>query len=264
MAYYLSAAKLQAYHRCPQAYYFRYERRVPGAAFFGSASLGTALHQALDQIYRDWHYQEPIPKMEWIDYCWSQQVEGLSPAHIIEGHTILRRYYQGFMANQRAIARPLATEGRIQGYLQAGNLEFALSGRYDRLDWLEDGLELIDYKSTKEVEELDPVKLDLQMGLYYLALEQRYQRSLKRLSFLYLRTGEKVSFDVTPEHKQQVEVMIRDLASQLRTDRNWKPIVGKHCTRCAYSRYCPAMQIEPEPLPEDAKPEQELQLVLSL
>lgn len=58
MVYQLLATKLQTYHRCPQAYYFRYELRLKTAAFFGSAALGTALHQALAQVYRDWHYLE--------------------------------------------------------------------------------------------------------------------------------------------------------------------------------------------------------------
>ena len=40
--------------------------------------------------------------------------------------------------------RPLATEGRVQGELQVHGLEFKLMGRYDRLDFMEDGLELID------------------------------------------------------------------------------------------------------------------------
>ena len=62
MTYALSAAKLQTYYRCPRAYYFRYERRIESAAFFGSAVLGTSLHQALAQIYQDWHYQDAIPR----------------------------------------------------------------------------------------------------------------------------------------------------------------------------------------------------------
>jgi len=63
----------------------------------------------------------------------------------------------------------------------------------DRIDYLEDGLELIDYKSTKEVKLPDPAEIDLQIGLYYLALEQRYRSCLQRLSLLYLRSGEKLS-----------------------------------------------------------------------
>lgn len=264
MSYFLSAAKLQTYHRCPRAYYFRYERRLDGAAFYGAAALGTSLHQALAQIYQDWHYQDPIPRWDWIEYCWSRQMGELSPNQISEGRAILRRYYYSFIFNQSAMRRPVAVEGRIQGALQVENLEFTLSGRYDRLDYLEDGLELIDYKSAKEIEPTDPDEVDLQIGLYYLALEQRYQRSLKRLSLIYLRTGDKVSFEATPCHRDRVESVVTDLAVELRRDRSWIPFPGTHCDRCAYARYCPAMRAEPEPLPEGTKPEPGLQLVLSL
>jgi len=264
MTYTLSAAKLQTYDRCPLAYYFRYERRLPGAAFYSSAVLGTSLHQALAHIYQDWHYQDAIPRWDWIEYCWEQHREGLNETQVDEGRTILRRYYEHFICSESAIRRPVAVEGRIQGTLQVENLEFTLSGRYDRLDYLEDGLELIDYKTSKSTEPALPDDLDLQIGLYYLALEQRYHRSLKRLSLIYLRSSEKVSYEVTPEHQEHVQQVISELAVQLRYDRQWAPYPGAQCDRCAYARYCPAMRAEPDPLPEEARPEAGLQLVLSL
>lgn len=264
MSYVLSAAKLQTYRRCPRAYYFRYERRLEGSSFYGSAALGTSLHQALAQVYQDWHYQDPVPRLDWIEYCWNQQIGDLTPNQIAEGRAILRRYYYSFIASQSAMRRPVAIEGRIQGSLQVENLEFVLSGRYDRLDYLDEGLELIDYKSAKEVETVEPEEIDLQIGLYYLALEQHYSRSLKQLSLLYLRSGEKVGYVATSEHRDRVEQVISELAVELRRDRRWEPVPGNQCTRCAYARYCPALQQEPEPLPEDARPERGLQLVLSL
>ncbi|HIK56661.1 MAG TPA: PD-(D/E)XK nuclease family protein [Synechococcales cyanobacterium M55_K2018_004] len=265
MTYVLSASKLQTYYRCPLSYYFRYERKLPGAAFYSSAALGTSLHQTLAKVYDDWHYQDPIPRYEWVEYCWAQYTGGLTASQINDGRKILRRYYDTFIASESAIRRPLAVEGRIQGTLRVQDLEFTLSGRYDRLDYLDDGLELIDYKSSKESESLiNDEELDLQIGLYYLALEQRYQRHLKRLSLVYLRSGDKLSFDVTPSHRNRVEQVIGELALQLRYDRNWTPFPGEQCDRCAYSRFCPAVRAEPDPLPEEAKPEPGLQLVLSL
>jgi len=264
MTYALSAAKLQTYYRCPQAYYFRYERKIPGAAFFSSAALGTSLHQALAQIYQEWHYQDSIPRFDWLEFCWNQHTEGLSDTQTTEGRAILQRYYESFIRSQSSMRRPVAVEGRIQGTLQVENLEFVLSGRYDRLDYLEDGLELIDYKSSKEPEVALPDEMDLQIGLYYLALEQRYSRTLKRLSLIYLRSSEKISYEVTPDHRDQVTAVISDMALQLRYDQTWAPFPGDQCDRCAYARYCPAMRAEPEPLPEEARPEAGLQLVLSL
>jgi putative RecB family exonuclease len=262
MAYHLSAAKLQTYDRCPQAYYFRYERGLRNAPFYSSAALGTALHQALAQIYRDWHYQEPIPDLEWIETCWAQQVQDLSPEQILEGRTILRRYYELYILSRSSMRQPIAVEGKIQATLQVENIEFVLTGRYDRLDALEAGLELIDYKSSKTVEERSPAEVNLQLGLYYLALEQRYLQQLQQLTLIYLRSGEQINLQVTPDHKHQVHQTISDLAVRLRSDENWQPTPGDQCSQCGYARYCPAMQSRPEPLPEEAKPAPQLQLTL--
>jgi putative RecB family exonuclease len=264
MAYQLSATKLQTYHRCPQAYFFRYELGLKTATFFGSTALGTALHQALAQSYRDWHYKDPLPKLDWFHHCWEQNSKALSPAQVEEGLRILENYYNKFIAGEVALHRPLAVEGNIQGILRVQNLEFKMTGRCDRIDYLDDGLELIDYKSTRAVKLPNPDEIDLQIGLYYLALEQRYRQSLQKLSLVYLRTGDKVSFDATPEHKQLVEATISELAFRLRTDDMWEATTGEHCDRCTYARYCGAVQEQPEPLPENAKSSRQMQLVLSI
>ncbi|NEQ97436.1 MAG: PD-(D/E)XK nuclease family protein [Cyanothece sp. SIO2G6] len=269
MAYSVSAAKLQTYDRCPRSYYFRYERKLPSTSFFGSAALGSSLHRALACIYTDWHYNQPLPSQEWVESCWNRQIQdrvhGLTEKQQAEGRQIVQQYYQDFMAGERSLRRPLAVEGRIRGTLQVQNIEFTLAGRYDRLDYLDDdGLELIDYKSSKEVPVHDPDDMDLQIGLYYLALEQRYPLALKRLSLIYLRTGEKISFNATPFHRERVKSVISELAMQLRHDQRWVPFPGSQCDRCAFAKYCTAACPEPEPLPEEAKPEPQLQLAFNL
>jgi len=264
MPYHLSATKLQLYNLCPQAFYFRYECNLESAAMFGSAALGTALHQALAHVHWQWHYQESHPSRAWMRYCWQQHNEGLTPGQMTEGLDILDTYYDRFIATRPSLAKPMAVEGRIQATLLIHNIEFVVSGRYDRIDFLDDGLELIDYKSGREVKQPDPTEVDLQLGLYCLALEQRYQRSLKRLSLIYLRSGDQVSFEVTPDHRQRVKDVIETLALELRDAGPWKPRSGNQCDRCTYLRYCPALQKNPVPLPKGSKPERRLQLALAI
>ncbi|HEY9616175.1 MAG TPA: PD-(D/E)XK nuclease family protein [Microcoleaceae cyanobacterium] len=263
MAYQISATKLQTYKRCPYAYYLRYEHRLTPGNFFGAAALGTALHQALAQFHRDWHYQQALPDLQWVHHCWNQHSSGLSASQVMEGMAILENYYHNFIANAVALTQPLAVEGKIQGYLQAENLEFSLVGRYDRIDFLPDGLELIDYKSSREVKLPDSSEINLQIGLYYLALKQTYQRSLQYLSLLFLRSGEKIRFAATEDHQEQVEEVISNLAVQLRQDRRWDPCPGKQCDRCSYARYCSAVTHDPAPIPETRATSQ-LQLALNL
>ena len=264
MAYQISATKLQTYHRCPQAYYFRYELGLKTPGFFGNAKLGTALHQSLAKIYRDWHYLDPLPPLDWISSCWQQFSNNLSPSQAEEGQEILENYYYQFIAGETALARPLAVEGLIKGRLFVNDLDFKISGRYDRLDFLGDGLELIDYKSTKEVKLPPSDYIDLQIGLYYIALEQRYQSCLQQLSLLYLRTGEKIVFEASSKHKQQVETVIGELAWRLRTDEQWEPKTGEQCEVCTYARYCSAVSDQPEPLPQSANAPRQIQLSLNL
>lgn len=264
MVYPLSATKLLDYHRCPQAYYFKYERGLKANAFFKSPLLGKALHRALARIYGDWNYTEPIPRIDWIHLCWQRVNNELTPELSAQGLEILEAYYYQYIATLPALRKPVAVEGKIQARLNLCNLEFKITGRYDRLDWLDDGLELIDYKSSRKIPQFEPDEIDLQLGLYYLALEQRYKKSLQQMSLIYLQLGEPIVFEATPRHKRQAELTIGQLAVQLRTDQEWEPIPGHHCERCSYTGYCPAITDSPEPLPETAREQRPLQLTLGL
>jgi putative RecB family exonuclease len=252
--YPLSATKLVTYKQCPQAYNFRYEHRLQSPAAFGNAELGNALHQALAVAYRDWHYNynEHKPSWDWFDRCWNRSCDRLTTAQVIEGRKILRGYYEQFVLPLDVMPKPLGVESRICARIQFENIEFSLGGRYDRLDIMPDGdLELIDYKTNKIP--TIPDEIDVQLGLYYLALEQVYQQNLKRLSFIFLRTRERVDFEVTGAHREQVRSLISDLALRLRNDSEWEPCVGGHCDRCGYQKYCGARTEVPEALPETGK-----------
>ena len=261
MAYYLSATKLKSYARCPKAYYFRYECGLNEPSAFGSAALGTALHNALAQFYQDWHYQEPLPPEQWMRQCWENHNAGLTDRQMDEGWKILAQYYEREIVLAGTMQRPLATEGRVCGKLQANGIEFQLVGRYDRIDFLEDGLELIDYKSAKSPTLPLPEEIDLQLGLYYLALEQRYGRSLKRLTLLHLRKGDRISYEASEAHKRQTQGVISKLARRLREEDEWQPRCGEQCRQCPYARYCPAVAPKPDVA---VQKERRLQLCLSL
>ncbi|EDX82697.1 hypothetical protein S7335_999 [Synechococcus sp. PCC 7335] len=228
---------------------------------FASAALGTALHAALAQFYQDWHYQEPLPSDAWLQQCWENNNAGLTDKQLADSWQLMQQYYERELVPVGTMQRPLATEGRLQGTLQANDIEFKLVGRYDRIDFVDGGLELIDYKSAKSPQLPSANEIDLQLGLYYLALEQRYGQSLKQMTLLFLRTGDRVSYEATEVHKQQVQTVIGELARGLREEEGWQARCGQQCRSCGYARYCPAVQPEAEPVV--ALP-RKLQLCLSL
>ena len=261
MAYSLSATKLKSYARCPKAYYFRYECGLSTQGAFASAALGNTLHSALAQFYQNWHYREPLPSEAWLSECWEAASARLSDRQLTEGWQIMQTYYEREVVPLGVMQKPLATEGRVQGELQIEGVEFKLLGRYDRIDFLDDGLALIDYKSAKSPKLPSSQEVDLQLGLYALALEQRYGRSLRQMSLLYLRTGDRITYEVSEANKQQVKTVITALAKRLLDKEDWQPCCGVQCKQCAYAQYCSAMSPQPEAvMPRKRK----LQLCLSL
>jgi putative RecB family exonuclease len=252
MVYPISATKLRNYQRCPYSYYLRYEKRVSSQAFYGSSAVGSALTQALAQCHRDWHYHAATPDRRWFHQCWKQQTDGLTLQQVREGKAILDDYYDRFVQSESALRRPLDIQGKIQTNLQVGLIEFQINGRYDRLDSTPAGLELIDYKAAKTVSLLNTSDMELQLGLYAIALEKTYQQRLRYLSLILLRSGEKVQYKVNQSHSRNAKRVIQDLATQLQADQNWQPTPGEHCGDCTFSHYCTAASRNPDPLPVSA------------
>ncbi|WP_338429739.1 PD-(D/E)XK nuclease family protein [Synechococcus elongatus] len=263
MAYRLSATRLQTYRRCAQAYYWRYEKRLPGPAGFGGTALGTSLHRCLAQFHGDWDAQDPQPSRDWLAQCWHAIATDLNQEQQHAGWQILETYYREQIQPQATWQRPLAIEGRIQATLVLEGIEFLVSGRYDRLDLREDGLHLVDYKSAKRLEPPRPEQIDVQLGLYQLALEQRYGQ-LKSLSLVHLRSGQAYRYGCTTQQREAVLEQIATLAQQIRSDQQWQPQVGEQCRSCGYRRYCPAVNAEAEPIPETITSSSDRRIQLSL
>ena len=85
MAYRLSASKLKLFSTCPQAYHFKYERKLPDKGMFAQPELGIALHKALEDFYKTWHYQELIPPRSRLLESWEKVSGDLEPKNVSEG-----------------------------------------------------------------------------------------------------------------------------------------------------------------------------------
>jgi putative RecB family exonuclease len=263
--YRLSATKLVTYQRCPQAYSFRYLQKLKTPPGNGSTALGNALHRALAIAYRDWHYTDHIPSLKWFEDSWTlsaARTTKLSPSQVEDGRSIIQDYYKVFVEPLAVMPRPLGVEHLIKATMQFGKIEFALEGRYDRLDQVDGSLELIDYKTTKNA--ATPDSVDVQLGLYSIALEQVYRQSLKQVTLIFLRAGETLSFEVNDAHREALRSLIADLSTQLWADEEWLPQVGEHCKDCGFSKYCAAKTAKPEPLPEGQRKLKQVQLTLAI
>ena len=262
MAYPISTTKLVTYQTCAKAYELRFERGLGSPAMFGSPDLGNALHKALAMAYRDWHYNDHKPTWKWFETCWTSSIDKLSDKQIQDGRSMLEGYYFDFVKPLTVMPRPLGIESRIRATVQFGGIQFVLTGRYDRLDYLAEGLDLFEFKSRKNTAPSDQV--DVRLGIYSIALQQVYQMTLKQVNLVFLRSRETLSYDVNDSHREQVQSLIADLALKLLNDDEWQPNPGHHCERCGFAKYCPAKSEKPEPLPETSRKQRGVQLALAL
>ena len=262
MVYKLSASKLKYYNTCPQAYYFKYERKLKDKGSFAQPDLGIALHDALASFYEDWHYCEPIPPQSRLHDAWGNVVQKLTPNHQAEGWRRLQLYYQRFILEPGVMVKPLGIEQWVKSTVFVDNIEFELRGRYDRLDMTEGRLTLIDYKSGSPPRSLDD--LDLQLGFYDWILEGIYQHSLTEWQLIYLKTGELISYPVTDEHRAMSRELMANLAQAIKSDQEWTPCPGDHCDKCSFKIHCPVWNSEPIPLPEETRQAKPVQFSLRL
>ncbi len=257
----LSATRLLTFAHCPRAYQFRYELKLPGRPL-RAPQLGLALHQALRQLYRWPGLGNELPTQTFLRTCWAAASAQLEPTDQRRGLELLERYFQRHIAPLSTWRPPLAIEGKLKAPLlvsdPAGAVELTIEGRYDRLEFLEPEqrnntarLHLIEYKTGQPHRSLDTLKLDLQLGLYQIAIRHRYQAALVRVSHLYLAADEVLSYAVTPEQETASRTYAMGLVEQLLSTETWPCALGQHCRPCAYRAYCPAWHDSP-PVPTGA------------
>lgn len=256
MTYSLSATKLQAYSRCPRFYALKYHQHLPSRPI-RPPLLGKALHDALAEFH-SWPGWRGLPSLDVMHDCWIEVVvkfPQLTPTQQTEGWTILQKYFDQFISPLEQWQEPVAVEGRLDGRLHAVQVEFKIIGRYDRLERLPNQtataqLHLIDYKTSKTVQTPKELEVDLQLGLYQMAITQRYGAALAKVSHIYLRSGDQVSFETRPEQKALVQAQIEELAHLLVSDQEFEARPGEHCRQCDFQQYCPAVSQTPEPIQE--------------
>ena len=128
---------------------------------------------------------------------------------------------------------------------------FLLAGRFDRVDETPEGFELIDYKlSHRSPLPPDPLQLDV----YQLGFHAKAGEVAKKLSFYYLRAGQKESVETDDLNAAQARV--RALCRDISREQEFRPHEGAWCTGCDFQEFCPAKARNPRPVPTGSRAKQ--------
>lgn len=271
MSVLLSASRLVRYATCPRSYAWKYRYHYPEPGGGGRRQkLGILLHAALNRFWRAWLERRGDRTIGQLERIWGQEAVELDEAERQSGWQALRMYYLQEVAASPEPPRPFASEGRIRHSLVLERVDVHFESRYDLLVWGEPDrqgaaqLDLVEFKTSRQVRSLSQLEADLQLSCYILGLRALYGHSLRSVSHYYLLSGEKLTFEVQPAHQQYALEIARRLVSQLVSGSDWEPEPGGHCRRCGYRSLCDLSR--PDQLPPQTaaylRPEQPLVLTL--
>jgi len=113
-----------------------------------------------------------------------------------------------------------------------------LSVRIDRVDKLPNGgYELIDYKTGKNTD-IEKEEEDLQLTIYYLALQYRYRIRPTRFNYYFLENNKKVTTSRNDKQIKQGLIGIKDLVKEIETTQEFLPTPNPFCSFCDFANIC--------------------------
>ena len=198
-----SPTRLNKFETCPKQYWYSYVMGIPGEwkSFF---ALGSAVHEAIEIVTKKMMVGEVVSDevaLEILESLWDPMQYG-SREMEREDRRSAEEMIRQFLRHQDM------REGSIHGVEEWIGLDLdgrRLRGKVDRIDLLADGrLEVIDYKSSKSKTSRPKLKQDFQMALYWLGVEQAYNRKVSQVGHWYLRMDKEWMVEVTPEELKLV------------------------------------------------------------
>ncbi len=246
-----SYSALETYKLCPQKYKFQEIDRIP-AKKSKEAVFGTHIHSTLKFMFSHdplfptldevlGYFRENWPPAEKMEVTPEERA-----IYMAEGERMLKEFYK---KNAPWLFNVADLESRFEVLIEDPRKKeiHVLAGRIDRIDKIEDGFEVIDYKTNRRLPSQEKVDRDLQMSIYALGLKKRWphlEPPQIKLSLYFLKHGEKLSTMRTAEATEatahDVLKTIAEIQHKLATAERFEPAPGPHCDFCPYKPICPA------------------------
>ncbi len=114
------------------------------------------------------------------------------------------------------------------------NKDFSISGKFDRIDKLDDGsLRVIDFKTGNNESD------HFQLEFYKLLAELNFKTKVKKVGFYYLSKKKIKEIDVSDVKKEDLKKKVLDKIKEIRETETFDPNPGKLCYHCDFKEICP-------------------------
>lgn len=236
----LSYSRLSRFEQCPLSFRLHYIEKAkadPGVPL----RFGKAVHAVLEILVREHMEQErsgPLSE-ERAAELWQQAwaAEDLSGVDVFqEGLDILRAFVrdQGHLDHHDVLA--------IEKEFRLSVGPFTVLGFIDRIDRVDDEtIEVIDYKTNRQIFSRDEVEHSLQLSLYHVAVQRMWPWAKNvRLTFHMLRHGLRLRTERTPEQLEAALRYVETMGRMTEEATEFPARLNSNCVWCDHRQQCPA------------------------
>lgn len=240
----LSFTQIDRFDRCPRAYFFAHELKIPTPPS-PSLAFGSAAHTALEKFFKEVVKTEAPSKESLLkDFDTALDHESLMnpqiPTERIRetGRQQLAAFYDWHKGD---FPKPAAIEEKFK--IKIGH--HFLSGKIDRVDPSPEGMIIVDYKTGKPKSSDDDdhrefAEQSLQFSIYALAAKEFFKWPVKELKFHYLADNAQLATTRTQTQIEETKKTIETIASQIQQG-NFEPKPNQMvCRNCEYKSICPS------------------------
>jgi len=239
---YFSFTQFSNFQTCPQQYKFTHLLKLPTRGG-PDRSFGQSLHKTLEVFLRayglqsrfkaDWSRLLKIYEENWIDDWYESEKQ--EKDFFQKGKKQLMNFFRDFQKDPPSLwlANGQPWLEKDFSFSLAGNL---FKGKIDRVDKVEGGVEIIDYKTGLPQKRLNAGRRR-QLLIYQIAAEEALHLLPQKLTFYYLQDGSRLSFLGRPEEKEKTKKEIAEVIKEIKKS-SFSPRPGYHCRFCDYRRIC--------------------------
>ena len=251
-----SFTQLRAYQSCPRQYYYSHILKIPlqGKPVF---SYGKTMHLTMQRFFQLIIGKAQQKQGDLFDNSSKKKSKDKLSVSLDELLKIYEEYWIDDWYSDANSKKKYQDLGRRSlrefykkvekklpevKYLEKGfNLkvgDYSLKGEIDRVDVLEDGVQIIDYKTGNSKEKLDADDKQ-QLLIYQIAYEAVFKEKVKNLKFYYLNDNTEIDFLGKPKDLEKVIDKLIDTIKKINscdftaTPGDWT------CKYCDFKDICP-------------------------
>ncbi|MCK4666089.1 diguanylate cyclase [Candidatus Dependentiae bacterium] len=236
--FYISPFKLSMYFQCPLKYRFHYLDKLDKSYPKPENDyliLGNIVHRTLKEFFLQKRHRSPEYLLELLKYIIDNENKKNSQVKddvIKTAEELIGNFIEKFDLT----INPEFLEENINVNIQ----DFKLLCKIDRIDLLNNGYGIIDYKTGRIQLTRNELQKNLPIKLYFIGAKHGLGLEIEKLTLLYLHSLEEISIGPTAS---EIKIFEEELIEQVNIIRNTKledfiPKTNSFCGFCEFKLFC--------------------------